>query len=77
MSHHEDTTLFEVKFRKDVRSLLAAMDDSGNPFKEVNENLVHIASKIVFDDAAAISVWSAYKNGEEKYYKFAQDGLCS
>ena len=56
MSHHEDTTLFEVKFRKDVRSLLAAMDDSGNPFKEVKENLVHIASKIVFDDAAAISV---------------------
>ena len=77
MSHHEDTTSFEVKFRKDVRSLLAAMDDSGNPFKEVNENLVHIASKIVFDDAAAISVRSAYKNGEEQYYKFAQDRLCS
>ncbi len=77
MSHHEDTTSFEVKFRKDVRSLLAAMNDFGNPFKEVNENLVHIASKIVLDDAAAISVRSAYKNGEEQYYKFAQDRLCS
>ena len=42
---HEDTASFEKDFCKDRDSLIASILEYGNPFKEEEQNLVHITSR--------------------------------
>ena len=49
--HHEDTASFEKDFRKDRDSLIASILEYGSPFKEEEQNLVHITSRHVLNQS--------------------------
>ena len=73
--HHEDTASFEKDFRKDRDSLIASILEYGNPFKEEEQNLVHITSRHVLDDVATKSVKDVKRIGEDQYTAFVNERL--
>ena len=73
--HHEDTASFERDFRKDRDSLIASILEYGNPFKEEEQNLVHITSRHVLDDVATKSVKDVKRIGEDQYTAFVNERL--
>ena len=73
--HHEDTASFEKDFRKDRDSLIASILEYGNPFKEEEQNLVHITSRHVLDDVATKPVKEAKRIGEDHYTAFVNERL--
>ena len=48
--HHEDTDVFELKFRSNRENLLAAFEEFGNPFNECESNLMKTVSKVVLGE---------------------------
>ena len=77
LKHHEDTPAFEKQFRKDVNSLVAAVEEMGNPFKEKETNLVQSSSKIVLPAEATNQVKKAEKTGKDQFQTFIKDRLHS
>ena len=45
--HHEDTDAFELKSRCNRENLLSAFKESGNSFKECENNLMNVVFKVV------------------------------
>ena len=73
--HHEDTASFERDFRKDRDSLIASILEYGNPFKEEEQNLVHITSRHVLDDVVTRPIKEAKRIGEDQYTAFVNERL--
>ena len=73
--HHEDTASFERNFRKDRDSLIASILEYGNPFKEEEQNLVHITSRHVLDDVVTRPIKEAKRIGEDQYTAFVNERL--
>lgn len=72
-SHHEDTDVFEQKFRNDSASLHSAFLEFGNPFSKKEENVTHLTSNIVMEKDASDSVRKAWGKGEEQYEAFVKE----
>ena len=77
VKHHENTSSFEVRFRKDVDSLYAAIIELGNPFQEKEKNLVQLSTKAVLDSEVSNSVRLVGKLGKQQYESFVKDRLLS
>ena len=74
-SHHENTTTFEKRFRKDVKSMYEAFIENGNPFEEEEDVLITLGSKVVMGEQARTSVREARQAGKDQYEAFKVERL--
>ena len=64
--HHEDTDIFEKRFRRERDAVVNAFNSFGNPFKEKESGLINIVTLHILDDTAAQSVHEAREIGLQK-----------
>ena len=63
--------------RTDLDSLYSAFLDFGNPFKEEEESLVQLSSKVMMEESSSNSVKQASQIGKENHQAVAAERLCS
>ena len=73
--HHEDTAKFEADFQMKRSSLIQAFVEIGNPFLEHEDNLIHLISKQVMNEAARDSVINSKDIGNEQLTAFLADRI--
>jgi len=50
--HHEEQRSFQVLFHQDVKSLVAVVEDLGNPFIEETGDLFVLDTKVIAEESA-------------------------
>ena len=75
--HHEGAPYFQSAFAKDVKSLVATLEELGNPFLECTKELVTLDTKIIMYNRATESVLSAKQTGISQYETFVADKITS
>lgn len=75
--HHEEAPYFQSAFAKDVKSLVATLEELGNPFLECTKELVTLDTKIIMYNRATESVLSAKQTGISQYETFVADKITS
>ena len=75
--HHEDTKVFENRFRDDVNTFFEELNSRGNPFLLLGDELENIFSKSVMSLECSKSVRDAYSIGKEAYEKYCAERLVS
>ena len=75
--HHEEATYFQSVFTKDVKSLVATLEELGNPFLECTKELVTHDTKIIMHNKATESVLSAKQIGVSQFQTFVADRITS
>jgi len=73
--HHDQKRGVQTAFQKDVRSLVAVMEEMGNPFLEDSEDLIVLDTRDIMDSAVAETVRKIESLGEEQYTKFVEERL--
>lgn len=73
--HHDQTASVQISFARDVRSLVAAIDEFGNPFEEESQDLLVLDTKEIADPAAVNTVRDAKKIGQKQFDAFAKECL--
>ena len=58
--HHDQTASTQISFTKNVQSLVAALEELGNPFKEESEDLQVLDTKEIVDHTAVKSGHSTH-----------------
>ena len=70
--HHEQSTTQQQAFADDVRSLVAVMDELGNPFLDQTKELLTIDSQNVMPQSVVESLEQIHTLGETKYRTFIE-----
>ena len=73
----EEATYFQSVFTKDVKSLVATLEELGNPFLECTKELVTHDTKIIMHNKATESVLSAKQIGVSQFQTFVADRITS
>ena len=73
--HHEQTPSTQKTFFKDVKSLITAMEEYGNPFLEKSKDLIALETKDLMAEAVIKSVYAAKEKGELLYDTFVKELL--
>ena len=73
--HHEQHPSVQVSFLKDVKSLVAVLEDMGNPFMEASRDLLVLDTKDILDPSVADAVRKAEVVGEKQYQSFYEERL--
>ena len=73
--HHEQSTTQQKAFADDVRSLVAVMDELGNPFLDRTKDLLTIDSQDVMPQSVVESLEQIHTLGESKYRTFIEERL--
>ena len=58
--HHEQTKSVQDQFVKDVRALVAAIEEMGNPFMEESGDLLNLNSKVMMPDKVVKAMKDMY-----------------
>ena len=75
-SPHQDVRpLVKVEFMKDVRAMVAVINELGNPFMEDSEDLMVLDTKYIMDDAVTDTMRRVETLGREQYEKFVCERL--
>lgn len=64
LRHHEETPSIQSAFRKDVKALVAAIEEMGNPFLEETEDLVALHTKEILGSDAVTRLRKAEATGK-------------
>lgn len=73
--HHEQHPRVQTTFLKDVKSLVAVIEEMGNPFLEKSEDLMVLDTRDILDTSVGETVRKAETLGEEQYLKFVEERL--
>ena len=73
--HHEVQRSFQVAFFKDVKSLVATMEDLGNPFLEESQDLIVLDTKEIAGSAAVTNLRQIEAIGMEQCNTFIAERL--
>ena len=73
--HHEQTPSIQAAFAKDVRSLVSAIEDLGNPFEEESTDLLVLDTKEITDHISVEAVQNAQKIGQGQFQAFTTERL--
>ncbi len=73
--HHDQTSSVQASFAKDVRSLVSAFEDLGNPFEEESTDLLVLDTKEIADLTAVKTVQNVKKIGQDKFKGFTKECL--
>ena len=73
--HHEKNLGVQTSFLKEVKSLVAVIEEIGNPFLEQSQNLLVLDTRYILDPSVGESVKKAEKLGEKQYHNFVEERL--
>jgi len=73
--HHEETPRAQEAFAKDVQSLVAVIEELGNPFEEDSPDLLVLDTKEIADPAVIETVRTAKQIGQEQFQAYSKDCL--
>ena len=71
--HHEETPSVQNTFARDVRSLLAVIEELGNPFEEDSQDLLVLDTKEIADPAVIETVRNAKQIGQDQFEAFSKE----
>uniref|UniRef100_A0A8C4QRU2 Uncharacterized protein n=1 Tax=Eptatretus burgeri TaxID=7764 RepID=A0A8C4QRU2_EPTBU len=73
--HHEETPCAQEAFAEDVQSLVAVIEELGNPFEEDSPDLLVRDTKKIADLAVIETVRTAKQIGQEQFQAYSTDCL--
>ncbi|KAL9954824.1 hypothetical protein ACROYT_G042404 [Oculina patagonica] len=73
--HHEAQRSYQVSFFKDVKSLVATIEDLGNPFLEESQDLIVLDTKEIAGSEAVTSLRQIEAIGREQFSTFVAERL--
>lgn len=73
--HHEQGKSAQKLFKSEVRNLVQAIEQLGNPFLDRSKDLITLDTKTVADKSVAITVKYIEKAGKEQYQEFVKTRL--
>ena len=73
--HHEQHPGVQAAFLQEVKSLVAVIEEMGNPFMEKSGDLLVLDTRDILDTAVAETLRKAEALGEENYQTFVQERL--
>ena len=71
--HHEQTMSVQTNFAQEVKSLVDAFEEMGNPFKEDSGDLLTVDTKIIMDSNIHRTVENVFKLGKQQYEQFIKE----
>ena len=71
--HHEQTPGVQVLFKKDVTSLVSAIEEVGNPFEEDSKDLYALDSKVIMGGHVIQTVKNVVAIGQKQYNTFVEE----
>ena len=71
--HHEQHPGVQAAFQKDVKSLVAVIEEMGNPFLEKSEDLMVLNTRDILDTSVGETVRKAESLGKEQYQTFVEE----
>ena len=71
--HHEETPSVQNTFARDVRSLVAVIEELGNPFEEDSQNLLVLDTNEIADPAVIETVRNAKQIGQDQFEAFSKE----
>ena len=71
--HHEQIPGVQAAFKKNVLSLVSAIEDMGNPFEEDSTDLLVLDSKEIMDDTVVKAVREVLSIGQDQYKAFVKE----
>ena len=71
IKHHEQVKSVQATFAKQVK----ALEEMGNPFEEISQDLLVIDSKDLVGDSVITTVWNIEKVGKQLYSTFDESHL--
>ena len=74
-NHHDQQPCVQTAFLKEVKALVAVLDEMGNPFLEHSDDLLAIDTRDIVDKEVAETVRNIETVGEEQYTKFLTERL--
>ena len=75
--HHEQTSSLQKAFVKDVKSLVATLEEMGNPFIEDSGDLLTIDTKIIKSKEISQMLYTIENKGEENFKQFVNERLAA
>ena len=73
--HHEQYLGVQTSFLKEAKSLVAVIEEMGNPFLEQSKDLLVLDTRDILDPSVGESVRKAEKLGEKQYHNFVEERL--
>ena len=73
--HHEERPSVQNSFRREIKSLIAKMEEFGNPFEDDSETLSNLQSKQVVASSVAVDVNKTFDLGKAQYNQFVTERL--
>jgi len=73
--HHEQHPGVQTSFMKVVKSLVAVIEEMGNPFLEQSQDLLVLDTRDILDPSVGESVRKAEKLGTKQYQSFVEERL--
>jgi len=71
--HHDQTASIWTAFANHVRSLVAVIEEFGNPFEEESQDLLVLDTKVIADAAVVETVRNAKKIGQKQFDAFTKE----
>ena len=71
--HHEETPSVQNTFARDVRSLVAVIEELGNPFEEDSQDLLVLDTKEIADPAVIETIRNAKQIGQDQFEAFSKE----
>jgi hypothetical protein len=73
--HHEQKEHVQMRFARDVKALIGVMEEMGNPFNELSDDLLVLDSRNIADTAVADTVHRIEQLGLEQYENYVEERL--
>ena len=73
--HHEEHRSFQASFHQDVKSLVAAVEDLGNPFLEESGDLFVLDTKVIAEEPAVSRMRQIESTGKRQCETFISERL--
>ena len=73
--HHDQTASVQKAFARDVRALVTVIEDLGNPFEEMSQEMIVLDTKEIADSAVLKTVRNAKRIGQEQFDAFTKECL--
>ena len=73
--HHEEKPGLQNTFIREVKALIAKMEEFGNPFEDDSDTLSHLQSKEVVDPSVAVAVSKIFELDKAQYDQFVTERL--
>ena len=71
--HHGQTPCVQAAFKKEVLSLVSAIEETGNPFQEDSTDLLLLDSKEIIDETVVKAVREVVYIGQDQYKAFDKE----